>query len=289
MAEPYCTQDVKDVINCIGGVQLLFPLLETATKDEAADDCSSIELMSLSGEEKSPCPVPSSGGEDWELVPSSSFSDWKLEQNAISGFLTLVKNLVSGHTVNLEQLMRGGGVSIIGSLLQKARPELIDVNVLMAAQLLVELAHASKDSKLLFQIYQYVLFDFRIWSRSEFHVQIGHVQNVSTIVRDDRKFFRNKFGVQFLLDVIKKHYGTFCTALSREDCRTMRASLFGLVRFYLTREVSWKEAHPVVSFLLAEKNETLGRELTEVITHYLESRQAKDQGRNLPNLSMNSY
>jgi hypothetical protein len=53
--------------------------------------------------------------------------------------------------------------------------------------------------------------------------------------------------------------------------------------------VSWKEAHPVVSFLLAEKNETLGRELTEVITHYLESRQAKDQGRNLPNLSMNSY
>ncbi len=280
-AEPNCTQDVKDVINCIGGVQVLFPLLETAATDEGEEiDKAATDFLSLGASEKSPA-AAAAGNDDWEMLPSSSFSDWKLEQNAISGFLTLVKNLVSGHTVNLEQLMRGGGVSVIGALLQRARPRLIDVNVLMAAQLLVELAHASKDGKLLFQIYQHVLFDFRIWSRSEFHVQIGHVQYVSTIVRDDRKFFRKKFGVQFLLDVIKKHYSpgssSSSCSLSKEDCRTMRASLFGLVRFYLTRDVGWKEAHPIVSFLLAEKNETLCRELAEVITQYLESKQAKDQ------------
>ena len=61
-----------------------------------------------------------------------------------SGFLTLIKNLVTNHTINTEQLMRGGGVAIIGALLLKARPKLIDVNVLMATQLLVELAHVSK-------------------------------------------------------------------------------------------------------------------------------------------------
>ena len=53
----------------------------------------------------------------------------------------------------------------------------------MAAQLLVELAQGSQDQKLLNQIYQNVLFDFRIWSRSQFHVQIGHIQYLSTLVK----------------------------------------------------------------------------------------------------------
>ena len=56
-----------------------------------------------------------------QVLPSSSFSDWKLEQNPVSGFLTLVRNLVTNHTVNTEQLMRGGGIPIIGSLLQKSK------------------------------------------------------------------------------------------------------------------------------------------------------------------------
>ena len=74
-----------------------------------------------------------------------------------------------------------------GFLLSQAKPELIDVNVLMAAQLLVELAQGSQDQKLLNQIYQNVLFDFRIWSRSQFHVQIGHIQYLSTLVKGKNK------------------------------------------------------------------------------------------------------
>ena len=76
---------------------------------------------------------------------------------------------------------------ITGFLLSQAKPELIDVNVLMAAQLLVELAQGSQDQKLLNQIYQNVLFDFRIWSRSQFHVQIGHIQYLSTLVKGKNK------------------------------------------------------------------------------------------------------
>ena len=280
-AEPHCTQDIKDVVNCIGGIQVLFPLLETAAtegaKDETSDECDGNTFASMRSESREG--EGAAKDADWELVPASSFSDWKLEQNPVSGFLTLVKNFVFRHTVNLEQLMRGGGVAVIGSLLIRARSSLIDVNVLMAAQLLVELAHASRDSRLLSQIYQSVLFDFRIWARSEFHVQIGHVQYISTIARDDRKFFRKKFGVQFLLDVIRKHYGASGCALSREDAKTMRASLFGLIRFYLTRDVTWREVHPIVGFLqcCGDRSDTLARELCEVTTQYLEGRHAKDQ------------
>ncbi len=294
LAQSFSTQDVKDVVNCIGGVQALFPLLETAaaSSEEEAVDTGYLSLRDASDESlkdrrSSIADAPLSlgaagGGDEWELVPSSSFSDWKLEQNAISGFLTLVKNLVSGHTVNKEQLMRGGGVAIIGSLLQEARSALVDVNVLMACQLLVELAQSTGDQRLLYQIYHSVLFDFRIWSRSEFHVQIGHIQYLSTIIKDDRKFFRRKFGVQFFLDIIRRYYsgkaeGGGGSALSPDDLKTLRASLFGLVKFFLQRDVTSRDVHPLVAFMLAERNEVLLKEVVEMLSLYLENRQAKDQ------------
>lgn len=170
----------------------------------------------------------------------------------------------------------GGGVAIIGSLLSEAKPNLIDVNVLMAAQLLVELAQSSQDQKLLYQICHSILFDFRIWSRSLFHVQIGHIQYLYTLVKSNRKYFRKTFGVQFLLDVVRTHY---CdnSSLSAEDCKTIRVALFGLIKYFLQREVSAKDAIPVVSFMLTFKQEVILVEVAEMLIHYLESKTAKDQ------------
>ena len=34
----------------------------------------------------------------------------------------------------------------------------------------------------------------------------GHIQYLSTIIKDDRRHFRKTFGVQYILDVIKFHY-----------------------------------------------------------------------------------
>ena len=265
----HSVQDIKDVINCIGGVQILFPLLEAAEfaiPDPKTTEATLMSLKSLDQEDVG-----------WEVLPSSSFSDWKLEQNPVSGFLTLVKNLVSNHTVNTEQLMRGGGIPIIGSLLQKAKSFLIDVNVLMAAQLMVEMVSSTKDQKLMYQIYHSILFDFRIWSKSEFHVQIGHIQYLSTLVKEDRKFFRKKFGVQFFLDVVRAHYAISPTSLSDDDCKTIRMSLFGLVKYFLQKEVTAKEVIPIVTFMLAVKDSELLHEIVDVISHYLMSKGAKDQ------------
>ncbi len=285
-AEAFSTQNVKDVVNCIGGVQALFPLLETATaEDVSAADTGYLSLRGAEDESGSFSrrqSVEEAAADEWEMLPSSSFSDWKLEQNPISGFLTLVKNLVTGHTVNMEQLMRGGGVAVIGSLLQSAAPKAIDVNVLMAAQLLVELAQSAGDQKLRAQIYQSILFDFRIWSRSEFHVQIGHVQYISTVIKDDRRFFRRKFGVQFLLDVMRRFYrpgeGPQQNYLTPEDRRTVRSALFSLVKYFLQhKDVTSTDVHPLVAFMLSEKSEQLVREASEMIAHYLSNKQARDQ------------
>lgn len=57
----------------------------------------------------------------------------------------------------------------------------------------------------------------------------------------------------------------------------MRAALFGLVKFYLQRDVTSKEVVPIVTFLLAEKGQHLVRELSEMVAHYLSGKAAKDQ------------
>ena len=59
----------------------------------------------------------------------------------------------------------------------KVHPSLMDVQVLMAVQLLVEFARDFQDHSFLHNVYQYILFDMRIWGRSQFHVRIGELSN----------------------------------------------------------------------------------------------------------------
>lgn len=35
----------------------------------------------------------------------------------------------------------------------------------------------------------------------------GHIQYMSTVIKDNRKQFRKKYGVQFLVDTIRLYYG----------------------------------------------------------------------------------
>ena len=44
-------------------------------------------------------------------------------------------------------------------------------------------------------------------SRLHIFVSAGHIQYLHTILKDDRKYFRKKYGVQYILDVIRMYYG----------------------------------------------------------------------------------
>lgn len=115
----------------------------------------------------------------------------------------------------------------------------MDVNVLMAVQLLIEQVSVEKNMQLLQQMYQHLLFDFSIWNSGDFPFRIGelfnvgnctktqcfslvinlyigsdrkiyivgHIQYLSTIIKDSRRLFRKKYGVQFLLDTLRIYYG----------------------------------------------------------------------------------
>ena len=56
------------------------------------------------------------------------------------------------------------------------------------------------------------------------------------------------------MDTIRWFY-TGLELLSNEDSRTIRHSLFGLVRFYIQKEISVKEVMPILKFLMTVKEE----------------------------------
>uniref|UniRef100_A0A8C0F6Z1 Neurobeachin-like protein 2 n=1 Tax=Bubo bubo TaxID=30461 RepID=A0A8C0F6Z1_BUBBB len=192
--------DVKDMINCIGGVNVLFPLLEQISflgghmPEKSEGETLPPELV-----------TPVEG--DWVVLSSTKASEARLEKNIVATFILMIKHFIQRHHVNQENLIHSHGVATLGALLQKVPSNLMDVNVLMAVQLLIEQVSVEKNVQLLQQMYQHLLFDFSIWNSGDFPFRIGHIQYLSTIIKDSRRLFRKKYGVQFLLDTLRIYYG----------------------------------------------------------------------------------
>ena len=120
----------------------------------------------------------------------------------------------------------------------------------MAVQLLVEFARDANDPAFLQSLYQHILFDMRIWGRSQFHVRIGHVQYLSNLIHEDRLSFRKKYGPQYLLDVIKQHYQNGDQSdLCIDDRKTMRQALLGILKLYLSKEITANDISAITGFL----------------------------------------
>uniref|UniRef100_A0A672QFP5 Neurobeachin-like protein 2 n=1 Tax=Sinocyclocheilus grahami TaxID=75366 RepID=A0A672QFP5_SINGR len=161
--------DIKDMINCVGGLPVLLPVLEQLT------------LLTP---------------ELHHVDPSGS----ELEKNLVATFLLVIKHFLQRHPINQETLLHSHAVATLGALLQKLPAFLVDVSVLVAVQLLTEQMTYEKNLQLLQQLHTHLLFNFSIWNQGDFPLRIGHIQYMSTVIKDSRKQFRKKCGVQFLLD-----------------------------------------------------------------------------------------
>ncbi|XP_057608689.1 neurobeachin-like protein 1 isoform X3 [Chionomys nivalis] len=242
--------DIKDIINCIGGLNVLFPILEQISHfiegqtSEGMNENTVPELITLSEQE---CMA----------LSSTKASESRLEKNLVATFILIVKHFIQRHPINQDNLIQSHGVATLGALLQKVPGTLMDVNVLVAIQLLIEQVSLEKNTLLLQQMYQYLLFDFCIWNRGDFPFRIGHIQYISTIIKDSRRIFRKKYGVQFLLDTLRIYYGHGCTCneLSPEDIRTIRTSLYGLVKYFLCKGGTHEEIQSIIGYIAATNEE----------------------------------
>uniref|UniRef100_A0A671WQ36 Neurobeachin like 2 n=1 Tax=Sparus aurata TaxID=8175 RepID=A0A671WQ36_SPAAU len=211
--------DIKDVVNVVGGVGVLLPLLEQVC--EAEPEISKVVFI---------------------------LSEGRLERNSVAAFLLMVKNLIRHHPVNQEGLLHCHGPSIIGAMLSKVPGSMMDMNVLMACQLLLEQVFNEGNSPLLQQLYQHLLFDFRIWTKSHFAVCLGKFTSTRRMKR--------KYGVQYILDTIRTYY----SSLSDEK-QTIQTSLFAMLKDFL-KSPTPEELHSVLAYIL-----TVGEEQQVCFIH----------------------
>ena len=125
--------------------------------------------------------------------------------NGAAYFMSLLRNMLIDQRSAQEFFLQSKGVQIMGLILQKCDPRLINVGLLMSLQALVDSLMQSKD-ELLKSVYQHIMFDFRIWTDSDISVRVAHVQLLSTYIKDDPEYFNQYFGVKFIVQVINTHY-----------------------------------------------------------------------------------
>ncbi|XP_015015894.2 neurobeachin-like protein 1 isoform X1 [Drosophila mojavensis] len=280
----YCkTIKIQDTINSIGGINAILPMLHRLIKEQDAD-----VSIGSTNEEAAPTPTTPSlrtptaeEFTDWEMLSSNMYTEWKMIQHPLASLLCLLRYLTHEHENNQQQLLNSDCLAIIGTMLQRCPPQFFDVNALMATHLLMESLQAHKstpagNAQLLDALYEQIVFDFAIWSRLQFQITLGHAQYLSAMIKNDRKYFRRRYGVQFMLDVVRQYYST-PDNISTDDARTIRATLFGIVRFYLQKDVNIKEVNAIIAFLASVRQELVLVELLEMLTLYVRGKNCKDQ------------
>uniref|UniRef100_A0A3B3CRJ3 Neurobeachin-like protein 2 n=1 Tax=Oryzias melastigma TaxID=30732 RepID=A0A3B3CRJ3_ORYME len=238
--------DLKDVVNVIGGIGVFLPLLEQVCEAEHVYNGGQ-ETSDLLGPE-----LTSSRGPAALLLPLNK-SSGRLESNSIAAFLLLIKNLIRHHPVNQESLLQCQGPSVIGAILSKVSGNMMDMNVLMACQLLLEQVFNEGNSSLLQQLYQHLLFNFRIWTQSHFAVCL-HVQYLSSVMNKSKQRMKRKYGVQYVLDTIRTYYAEKDDSPLSDEKLTIQTSLFALLKDFL-KSPTTEELHSVLAFILAAGEE----------------------------------
>ncbi|XP_028319544.1 neurobeachin-like protein 1 isoform X2 [Gouania willdenowi] len=268
--------DIKDMINCVGGVTVLFPILEqlclTMPSQHSIDPSAGSDFISPD------VTTPADG--DWVILPSNRASEARLEKNLVATFLLVLKHFLQRHSINQENLLHSHGVGTLGALLQKLPGSHVDVSVLVSVQLLMEQVTYEKNQALLQQLHTHLLFNLNIWNKGDFPLRIGHIQYMSTIIKDNRKQFRRKYGVQFLLDTIRLYYGRISTKdsdLSEDDVRAIRASLLSLVKYYISKGVTQEEMHSILGYIAAIGDEEQLCSILELLLSLLQTSPARDQ------------
>ncbi|KAM9851975.1 neurobeachin-like protein 2 [Aulostomus maculatus] len=263
--------DVKDVINVVGGIGVLLPLLEQVCEAEQVYNGGQ-EISDLLGPE-----LTSSRGPAAMLLPLNKSAEVRLERNSIAAFLLMVKNLIRRHPVNQESLLHCHGPSIIGAMLSKVPGSMMDMNVSMACQLLLEQVFHEGNTPLLQQLYQHLLFDFRIWTKSHFAVCLAHVQYLSSVINKGKQRMKRKYGIQYILDTIRTYYSVEKDGSSLSDEKqTIQISLFSLLKDFL-KSPSPEEVHSVLAYIISVGEEQQVVRALDVLYELLRSSPPREQ------------
>nr|XP_020468355.1 neurobeachin-like protein 2 [Monopterus albus] len=244
--------DIKDVVNVVGGIGVLLPLLEQASEAEQVYNGGQ-EASDLLGPE-----LTSARGPAAMLLPLNKSAESRLKINCMSR-------------------LHCHGPSIIGAMLSKVPGTMMDMNVLIACQLLIEQVFNEGNSRLLQQLYQHLLFDFRVWTRSHFAVCLAHVQYLASVISKGKQRVKRKYGVQYILDTIRMYYSLEKDGSPLSDEKqTIQTSLFVLLKDFL-KSPTQEELHSVLTYIISVGEEQQVVRALDVLYELLRSSPPREQ------------
>lgn len=255
------TVSIQNSLYSIGGVSSLLPILEYSSASTDPGDLT----MSVSSDD-------------------SSLQSGKPIQNPVAYSLVMLR-----YILNEKRLIQECAefVPVMNVMIRNCDPQHLDVQVLMAMQILIEslvqhqLAQqtTNSDTILINQFVDYffdhLVFNFRIWARAAFQIIIGHIQYLQTLIKSDRKRFRKKYGVQFILDTIRLHF-IAPSNITEFDAKAIRMALLDVIKVFIQKEVNIKEVGFFLSFLASVKHEQSLIEILDLWAKHMEAN-CKDQ------------
>ncbi|XP_065200473.1 neurobeachin-like protein 1 isoform X2 [Planococcus citri] len=255
---------LKESVNSIGGVNVFLPFFETDNYtiiDNSAGQSVSLEDFSDMS--------------DFAISNFRNVSEVQLEDNPVAVVVIIIKNLLKD-LVNQEYFLKRHGFAMLGKLLAEVSVNLMDVPVLVSVCMLSEAVSHCKNMLLQRTYYQNVLFNFDIWSKCDLEVQHGHVQYLYSFIKKDKKFFKKRFGVQFFLDVIRMHLSNIDT-MNFDAAKAVRVTIFGIINFYIQKEINVQELHAIVGYIVACGNDVQIIEALEMLINHLTNKMCTDQ------------
>ncbi|CAF1147923.1 unnamed protein product [Rotaria sordida] len=192
----------------LGGCPVLYPLFEKFQETDCSDRIYTDNISSSSSSNNFESPT------DWIIVRRQSQRnlsniDNRLISNPIASIINLFRCVLSSISMKIltEQMTKRYNIELLGLHLNRISSFFIDQQLLIAIQQLIECSRLNTSSHVLTnQLIQYILLDFSLWNKAKHDVRISHLQYIAAVIKDEKKYYRTKFGVQYFLDVIRQHF-----------------------------------------------------------------------------------
>jgi hypothetical protein len=173
----------------LGGCSILYPLIELFEENVNEDSTNISSLNEHKNSEK-----------------ASSEMD---NSNPIASIIHLISSILSSTpTIMLtEQITKYSNIEILGEYLNHIPSSFIDQQLLISIEQFIESSRLIDSSRSLTnQLIEHILLDFNLWNKAKFHVRLSHLQHILELIKNEKKYDREKFGIQYFLDIIKQHF-----------------------------------------------------------------------------------
>ncbi|CAF3646804.1 unnamed protein product [Adineta steineri] len=193
--------------------------------------------------------------------------------NPIASIIYLIRCILSSKSMIIltEQIAQHYNIEILGEYLNHiSSSSFIDQQLLMSIEELIESSRSISSLQLLtIQLIQHILFNFTLWNKSNFHVRLLHLQYILKVIKEEKNFDRDKFGIQFFLDILKQHFNT--TKGDKEEQRELREIIYEIMKYFLQNHTSMKDLNALLSTIsvLSVLNDEITYELLEFIVGLL--------------------